>query len=189
MRCELHCILVGFAFFFRLNSLIPLKSELGCTDRRKCVTKGIITITINYNGDKRTNSLGLLDKVQRSVIIDIRRLYLIVLNIIRQVIKYRRAVINKITFTSENAFDRLFTGILALLVYSFRGLENMRECLNDTMVSYSNCTVAEGCGKLNKISWFARSVTLAHLSVNMKLDSFALSIILSLRRLFRTEES
>ena len=29
VRCEFHCILIGFTLFFRLNGFISLKSELG----------------------------------------------------------------------------------------------------------------------------------------------------------------
>ena len=189
MRCKFHCILIGFALFLRLNGLISLKSELGCADRRKCIAQSIITVPVDHDGDKRTDSLRLLDEVQRCVVINIRRLDLIVLYIIRKVVKDRRAVINQIPFTTENAFDRRFACILALLVYSFGSLENMRECLNNAVVSDRNGTVSERSSKLNKISRLGCRITLAHLGMDMKLYSLPLSIVLSLGRLIGTEET
>ena len=65
----------------------------------------------------------------------------------------------------------------------------MRECLNNSVVSYSTSSVSELCGKLDKIGRFCSCIALTHLGVNVKLYSLALCIIFSLRRFFRTEES
>ena len=55
----------------------------------------------------------------------------------------------------------------------------MRECLNNS----------ELCSKLDEIGRICSSIALAHLGMNVKLDSLALGFILPLRRFFRTEES
>ena len=189
VRCEFHCILVWFALFFRLNSLISLKSELGCANGRKCITKRIVTVAVDNDRNKWTYSLWLLNKVQRSIVIRIWWLYLIVLNIVRQVIENSRAIFNKITFTTKDTFDRSLSGVLTLFIYTFGSFENMRERLNYTMVSNSACSMAKLSCELDKIGRIRCSVTLAHLGMHVKFNSLALCLILPLRRFFSAEES